>query len=253
MLPRPVIGITTQTLHAIDGIPAALPESWVMNQRYFLAATIVGGVPWMIPLLDDDEDTLREIYDRLDGILIPGGVDMDPATFGEDRHPKLGALDPARDRVELQLTRWAIEDHKPILGLCRGIQVMNVAFGGTLYQDIAAQVPDSIKHDYFPTAGFDRDHLAHEVALSAGSRLRTVMEKPTILVNSMHHQGIKQLASDLIPAALAPDGLVEAVERDGDHFMVGVQWHPEMFEMTDPHTRHLFRAFIAAARKYHHA
>jgi putative glutamine amidotransferase len=253
MLPRPVIGITTQTLHAIDGIPAALPESWVMNQRYFLAATIVGGVPWMIPLLDDDEDTLREIYDRLDGILIPGGVDMDPATFGEERHPKLGALDPARDRVELQLTRWAIEDHKPILGLCRGIQVMNVAFGGTLYQDIAAQVPDSIKHDYFPTAGFDRDHLAHEVALSTGSRLRAVMEKPTILVNSMHHQGIKQLASDLIPAALAPDGLVEAVERDGDHFMVGVQWHPEMFEMTDPHTRHLFRAFIAAARKYHHA
>ncbi len=252
MLPRPVIGITTQTLHAIDGIPAALPESWVMNQRYFLAATIVGGVPWMIPLLDDDEDTLREIYDRLDGILIPGGVDMDPATFGEERHPKLGALDPARDRVELQLTRWAIEDLKPILGLCRGIQVMNVAFGGTLYQDIAAQVPDSIKHDYFPTAGFDRDHLAHEVALSTGSRLRAVMEKPTIQVNSMHHQGIKQLASDLIPAALAPDGLVEAVERDGDHFMVGVQWHPEMFEMTDPHTRHLFRAFIAAARKYHH-
>lgn len=252
MLPRPVIGITTQTLHAIDGIPAALPESWVMNQRYFLAATIVGGVPWMIPLLDDDEDTLREIYDRLDGILIPGGVDMDPATFGEERHPKLGALDPARDRVELQLTRWAIEDRKPILGLCRGIQVMNVALGGTLYQDIAAQVPDSIKHDYFPTAGFDRDHLAHEVALAKGSRLLAVMEKPSILVNSMHHQGIKQLASELVPAAVAPDGLVEAVERDGDHFMVGVQWHPEMFEMTDPHTRHLFRAFIAAARKYHH-
>jgi len=223
-----------------------------MNQRYFLAATIVGGIPWMIPLLDDDEDTLREIYNRLDGILIPGGVDMDPATFGEERHPKLGALDPARDRVELQLTRWAIEDRKPILGLCRGIQVMNVAFGGTLYQDIAAQVPEAIKHDYFPTAGFDRDHLAHEVSLAKGSRLLAVMEKSNILVNSMHHQGIKQLASELVPAAVAPDGLVEAVERDADHFMVGVQWHPEMFEMTDPHTRHLFRAFIAAARNYHH-
>jgi putative glutamine amidotransferase len=223
-----------------------------MNQRYFLAATIVGGVPWMIPLLDDDEDTLREIYNRLDGILIPGGVDMDPATFGEERHPKLGALDPARDRVELQLTRWAIEDRKPILGLCRGIQVMNVALGGTLYQDLADQVPASIKHDYFPNAGFDRDHLAHEVALTKGSRLLAVMEKPTILVNSMHHQGIKTLASELVPAAIAPDGLVEAVERDADHFMVGVQWHPEMFEMTDPHTRHLFRAFIAAARKYQH-
>jgi putative glutamine amidotransferase len=247
---RPVIGITTQTLHAIDGIPAALPESWVMNQRYFLAATIVGGVPWMIPLLDDDEDTLREIYNRLDGILIPGGVDMDPATFGEERHAKLGALDPARDRVELLLTRWAIEDRKPILGLCRGIQVMNVALGGTLYQDIAAQAPQSIKHDYFPTAGFERDHLAHEVSFTKGSRLLALMEKPTMLVNSMHHQGIKQLARDLMPAAVAPDGLVEAIERDADHFMVGVQWHPEMFEMTDPHTRHLFSGFIAAARNY---
>ncbi len=247
---RPVIGVTTQTLHAIDGIPAGLPESWVMNQRYFLAATIVGGVPWMIPLLDHDEDTLREIYDRLDGLLIPGGVDMDPATFGEERHPKLGSLDAARDRVELQLTRWAIEDRKPILGLCRGIQVMNVALGGSLYQDLAAQQPDGIKHDYFPTAGFRRDHLAHEVSLAQGSRLMAIIEKPTMLVNSMHHQGIKRLSPELASAAVAPDGLVEAVERDADHFMVGVQWHPEMFEMTDPHTRQLFRAFITASRNF---
>lgn len=247
---RPVIGITTQTLHAIDGIPAALPESWVMNQRYFLAATIVGGVPWMIPLLDDDEATLREIYDRLDGILIPGGVDLDPATFGESKHPKLGAVDPARDRVELQLVRWALADRKPVLGLCRGVQVMNVALGGTLYQDLGDQVPDGIKHDYFPTAGFERDHLAHEVSLARGSRLRAMMERPSFLVNSMHHQGIKSLGSELIPSATAPDGLVEAVERDADHFYVGVQWHPEVFEMTDPHTRHLFHEFMAASRSW---
>jgi putative glutamine amidotransferase len=250
MSDRPVIGITTQTLHSIDGIPAALPESWVMNQRYFLAATIVGGVPWMIPLLDDDEATLREIYERLDGLLIPGGVDLDPATFGEPRHPKLGAVDPARDRVELQLTRWAIEDRKPILGLCRGIQVINVSLGGTLYQDIAAQVPTAIKHDYFPTAGFERDHLAHEVELAPGSRIRKALERGRIQVNSMHHQGIKDLASALVPSAVAPDGLVEAVEHDSEHFMVGVQWHPEVFEMTDPHTRHLFHEFVAHARRW---
>jgi len=247
---RPVIGLTTQTLHAIDGIPKALPESWVMNQRYFLAATIVGGVPWMIPLLDDDEDTLREIYERLDGILIPGGVDLDPATFGESRHPKLGAVDPARDRVELMLTRWAIEDRKPVLGLCRGAQVINVALGGTLYQDIAAQWPEAIKHDYYPTAGFERDHLAHEVTLAGDSRLRSVMERPSLMVNSMHHQGIKAIAPGLIPSAVAPDGLVEAVESAEDHFMVGVQWHPEVFELSDPHTRHLFHEFASAARRW---
>jgi putative glutamine amidotransferase len=247
---RPIIGVTTQTLHAIDGIPAALPESWVMNQRYILAATIVGGIPWMVPLLDDDPDTLRAIYERLDGILLPGGVDLDPATFGEERHPRLGAIDPARDRVELTLTRWAVEDRKPVLGLCRGIQVINVAMGGTLYQDIAAQVPEAIKHDYFPTAGFDRTHLAHEVSLSKGTRLRSVMERPSLQVNSMHHQGIKSLAAELVPAATAPDGLIEAVEADSAHFMVGVQWHPEVFETTDPHTRHLFREFIVAAMAY---
>ena len=247
---RPVIGITTQTLQAIDGIPSGLPESWVMNQRYFVAATIVGGVPWMVPLLDDDEDTLYEIYQHLDGILIPGGVDMDPATFGEDRHPKLGAVDPARDRVELQLVKWALEDRKPVLGLCRGAQVINVALGGTLYQDIADQLPEAIKHDYFPTAGFERDHLAHEVTLTPGSRLHSLMERKRFLVNSMHHQGIKALAPALVPAALAPDGIVEAVELGGEHFCVGVQWHPEVFELTDPHTRHLFRAFIRAAQDW---
>jgi putative glutamine amidotransferase len=247
---RPVIGLTTQTLHAIDGIPKGLPESWVMNQRYFVAATIVGGVPWMIPLLDDDEDTLREIYERLDGILIPGGVDMDPATFGEERHPKLGAVDPARDRVELQLTNWAIEDRKPLLGLCRGAQVINVALGGTLYQDIATQWPEAIKHDYFPTAGFERDHLAHEVTLTGGSRLRAVMERPTLMVNSMHHQGIKTIAPSLLPSAIAPDGLIEAVEATNDHFLVGVQWHPEVFELSDPHTRHLFHEFASSARRW---
>jgi putative glutamine amidotransferase len=247
---RPVIGITTQTLHAIDGIPPALPQSWVMNQRYFVAATIVGGVPWMIPLLDDDEDTLREIYERLDGILIPGGVDLDPVNFGEERHPRLGALDPARDRVELQLTHWALEDRKPMLGLCRGIQVMNVALGGTLYQDIEAQVPAAIKHDYYPTAGFERDHLAHEVELASGSRLHAVMERQRVMVNSMHHQAIKSLAPGLLPCATAPDGLIEAVELDSDQFLMGVQWHPEVFEMSDPHTRHLFSAFIHAARAW---
>jgi putative glutamine amidotransferase len=247
---RPVIGITTQTLHAIDGIPEALPQSWVMNQRYFFAATAAGAIPWMIPLLDDDPATLRGIYDRLDGIMLPGGVDMDPRTFGEQPHPSLGRVDPARDRVELQLTRWAVEDRKPLLGLCRGIQVINVALGGTLYQDLESEYPDAIKHDYFPNFGYERDHLAHEVSLERGTRLRALLERPSVPVNSMHHQGIKVLSPSLIPSAIAPDGLIEAVESDNGHFLVGVQWHPEVFDMSDPHTCHLFREFVLAANKF---
>ena len=244
---RPVIGLTTQTLHSIDGIPPALPASWVMNQRYFLAATMVGAVPWMIPLLDDDLGTLREIYERLDGILIPGGVDINPAEYGEAVRPECGNLDPARDRVELQLTRWAMEDGKPVLGLCRGLQVINVATGGSLWQDLATQGTSFQKHDYFPTAGFERDHLAHDVEVVASTKLKRYLESSRVPVNSMHHQGIKQLGSGLVASAIAPDGLIEAVEGADDAFLIGVQWHPEVFEMADPHVRHLFGGFITAS------
>ncbi len=244
---RPVIGLTTQTLHSIDGIPPALPASWVMNQRYFLAATMVGAVPWMIPLLDDDLGTLREIYERLDGILIPGGVDINPAEYGETVRPECGNLDPARDRVELQLTRWAMDDGKPVLGLCRGLQVINVATGGSLWQDLAAQGTSFQKHDYFPTAGFERDHLAHDVEVVASTKLKRYLESSRVPVNSMHHQGIKQLGNGLVASAIAPDGLIEAVEGADDAFLIGVQWHPEVFEMADPHVRHLFGGFITAS------
>lgn len=246
---RPLIGIPGQTLQAIDGIPEGLPHSWVMNSRYHLAAAEAGGAPVMLPLLEDDLDTLRALYQRLDGLLLAGGVDMDPGTFGEGPHPELGRTDSARDVVELTLARWAIADRKPVLGLCRGHQVLNVALGGTLWQDIAAQVPGAIKHDYFPTAGFARDYLAHEVAIAPGSRLHEAFAAETVSVNSMHHQAIKQLAPSLVASASAPDRLIEAVESGTDHFLVGVQWHPEVFGQHDLRTRRLFQAFVAAARR----
>lgn len=243
---RPVIGVTTQTLQSIDGIPAALPSSVVMNERYYTAVVDAGGTPVLIPLLDELE-VLRAAYDLCDGILLPGGVDMDPATFGQAPHPRLGRVDPARDRVELTLTRWAVEDGKPLLGLCRGLQALNVALGGTLWQDIEAQCQGAIRHDYFPTHGFPRDHLAHDVALASGTRLRRLIERDRIPVNSMHHQGIQSLAAPLVPAAVAPDGLIEAAELPSDGFVVGVQWHPEVFEMSDPNTHRLFSGFLSAA------
>jgi len=245
---RPLIGIPGQTLQAIDDIPAGLPHSWVMNSRYFEAAAEAGALPVMVPLVAEDEATLRGVFERLDGLLLAGGVDMDPASFGEARHPRLGNTDPARDAVELQLARWAIADQKPVLGLCRGHQVLNVALGGTLWQDIAAQVPEAIKHDYFPTAGYARDHLAHDVAVTPGSRLFAAFQTPRLAVNSMHHQAVKQLAPALQVAARSSDGLIEAVESGTDHFLVGVQWHPEVFEHEDQRTRRLFQSFIAAAQ-----
>lgn len=247
---RPIIGIPTQTLHAIDGIPEGLPASWVMNQRYYHAAIWGGGVPVMIPLIDDDLETLRCIYDRLDGVLLAGGVDVNPANFGEDRHPRLGRIDPARDTVELQLAQWALDDGKPLLGLCRGLQVINVALGGSLHQDLEAQFPNSIKHDYFPTAGFDRDHLAHEVEINSGSRLAAVFDAHRVQVNSMHHQGIRDLGHDLLATAHAPDGLIEGIELGPAQFVVGVQWHPEVLDGKDPRTVKLFQDFATAASRF---
>lgn len=248
MTARPLIGIPAQTLQAIDGIPEVLPHSWVMNSRYYQVAAGAGGAPVMVPLLHDDLDTLRAVYDRLDGLLLAGGVDMDPCTFGATPHPRLGRTDPDRDTVELALAGWAVADRKPVLGLCRGLQVLNVALGGTLVQDIEAEIPGALKHDCFPTAGYARDHLAHEIAIAEGSRLAAAFLERTVAVNSMHHQAIRGLAPALHVSARAPDGIVEAVESGTDHFLVGVQWHPEMFEQSDPHTRRLFRDFVEAAR-----
>jgi putative glutamine amidotransferase len=151
--------------------------------------------------------------------------------------------------MELQLTRWCIEDRKTLLGLCRGLQVINVALGGTLYQDIAAQLAGAIRHDYFPTYGFERDHLSHHVAVASSSRLRSLVDVEQLPVNSMHHQGVKELGDGLVASARAADGLIEAVESPNGHWMVGVQWHPEVFDHEDPHSRDLFRGFIQAASR----
>jgi len=247
---RPLIGIPAQTLQAIDGIPEGLPHSWAMNARYYTAIANSGGAPVMIPLLTKEPEALREIYDRLDGILLAGGVDMDPCTFGEDPHPELGRTDPARDTVEVQLAQWSVADGKPILGLCRGHQVLNVALGGTLWQDIGTQVTGALKHDYFPTAGYAREYLAHDVVLAPGSRILAAFDRPTIRVNSMHHQAVKTLAANLVATGRSPDDLIEAFEgqADSEQFLVGVQWHPEVFERTDAPTKRLFAAFVEAAR-----
>jgi putative glutamine amidotransferase len=239
----PIIGITTQTLEAV---PDQLPRCWIMSQRYVQVLAAAGGVPWVIPLLAGDEATLRAIYERLDGLFLPGGVDVDPAAYGESRGPLCGRVDPDRDWTELLFLRWALTDKKPVLAVCRGAQLVNVAVGGSLYQDVAAQHPDAIKHDHYPVAGRRRDELAHEVRLAKGSRLQRLLETETLAVNSMHHQGIARLAPGLVAVATSPDGLIEGVEGVTDDFLLGVQWHPEDLIDVDARMRRLFEAFIQA-------
>ncbi|HEY0672219.1 MAG TPA: gamma-glutamyl-gamma-aminobutyrate hydrolase family protein [Longimicrobiales bacterium] len=246
---RPLIGVPTQTLQAIDDIPPGLPHSWVMNHRYFTALTMVDAAPVMVPLLAEDESVLRAIYDRLDGVFLAGGVDVDPAAYKEDKLDVCGRTDPDRDRVEILFTQWAIAEGKPVLGVCRGMQVINVACGGSLLQHVD-ESDRFLKHDYFPTQGFARDHLAHEAMVSPRSFLHRVFGGATIAVNSMHHQGIRSLGRDLVATVHAPDGLVEGIEGTRDNFLIGVQWHPEMLIERDAGTRRLFREFRDAAEAF---
>lgn len=219
-----------------------------MSQKYVQVLAQLGAVPILIPLLTNDEQTLREIYERLDGLFLTGGVDVDPARYGEAKADRCGRTDVDRDAVEFQLLHWAMRDSKPVLAVCRGFQVVNVACGGTLFQDVPSQCPTMIKHDYFPpesgTPG--RDYLAHEITVSPTTRLGACLDAEKATVNSMHHQGIKTLAPNLTASAWAPDGLIEGIEGKNGHYLVAVQWHPE--EITNqPGQRRLFTEFLAAA------
>lgn len=245
---RPVIGIVTQTQ---EPIPGQTPVAWIMGQTYIRVLTRCGAVPWLIPLVADDEQTMGEIYSRLDGIFLTGGVDVEPSAYGEDRHQLCGRTDSARDEAELWMVRKAKDDRKPVLGVCRGFQVMNVASGGTLYQDVGEFYPNAIKHDYFPSHKntYARDFLAHDAQVESNTTLRDLLGATDVTINSMHHQGIQRLGDDLKATAFAPDGLVEALESDTGGYYVGVQWHPEELAATDVGMRRLFEEFLSAANK----
>jgi putative glutamine amidotransferase len=242
---RPVIGIATQTLPAVPGERQAC---WIMGRSYIEELRKVGGIPWIIPLVPHDSDTLTEIFDRLDGVFITGGVDVDPTHYGESKTPLCGATDPDRDAVEIALLKHALDRKLPVLAVCRGLQILNVACGGSLYQDVASQVPSAIKHDHFPTpANPSRKFLAHDITVKTNSRLGHILGEGRVPVNSMHHQAIKDLAPSLVASAHAPDGIIEGVEGTAGQFLVAVQWHPEELTETQPGMARLFRTFADSA------
>ena len=234
----PVVGLPTLAIP-----PGPKPPRFGINQSYVRALTAAGCAPVLIPILDDD-DRLRAIYDRLDGIVFPGGADVAPREYGEEPIDNLNVIEPARDRTELTLARWAFADDLPTLGICRGQQLLNVALGGTLYQDLRHQGVTTVEHS--DADGRARNALLHRVRLDPGSRLAQLIDETSIEVNSLHHQAVKSVAPQLKVTGRSDDGVIESLESADRRFLIAVQWHPEEIDEI-PWVRRLFQGFARAA------
>jgi len=237
---QPIIGITTYNGRTREDLPAI-----IILRVYVQAIIQAGGVPVLIPAELDEGDWM-DLFERMNGILLSGGGDIALERYNGTLHPRVDGVDEKRDELEFGLLRSCINQGKPFFGICRGAQVVNVGMGGTLYSHIEDQHPDSLKHDYFPN--YPRNRLSHMVRVEEGSHLAEIVGEPVLQVNSLHHQGIKDLAPTLKPVAYAPDGLIEAVELSDHPFGLAVQWHPEWLTDQKP-TRNLFKAFVNSTRE----
>ncbi len=234
---KPVIGVTAFRLDEDPTFPKA-----ALNQAYITAVEKAGGIPLLIPV-GVTSALLDDLMARLDGVLLTGGVDVNPAYYGAPMHPEITELDLVRDEMEIALVKWMIKEKKPFLGICRGFEVINVALGGSLYTHISDQLEDALHH---PCFGLPRNLLSHSVEVEVGSRLATILGEGESWVNSLHHQGVRNLAPVLKAVAVAPDGLVEGLELEDHPFALGVQWHPE--ELIDqPKMLALFQALVNAS------
>ena len=211
---------------------------------YIDAVAAAGGVPLLIPL-GLDEVALTTLLAHLDGLVLTGGGDVAGEEYRSEHPDFIFDVDTDRDRVELFLARQAMAEQLPLLAICRGHQLLNVALGGTLYEDVLAWMPGAIKHDFF--GEHPRNHQAHTVAIEPGSKLAATLGRREASVNSLHHQGIRDLAPGLAAAAHAPDGLIEGVEAVDHPFALGVQWHPENLIHDVPEMLALFRGLVEAA------
>jgi putative glutamine amidotransferase len=237
----PMIGITADQENSFDLSRARTGQ----NLTYVRAILRAGGIPVLMPV--GTQDVQPALLDRLDGVLFTGGLDINPTCYGGDMHPAVPEVDPLRDATEIPLVRLVIERGMPFLGICRGIQMLNVSLGGTLFQDIASQRPNSLHHPCYPK--LPRDLEAHKVEIVPDSLLAKSLGCTLTAVNSLHHQAIRELAPRLKPVAFAPDGIIEGVELPDYAFGIGVQWHPEaMPESTQMQS--LFKAFLGAVSLY---
>lgn len=236
---RKVIGITCGTLPAGEG--GSAKQS--LNRPYVWAVERAGGLPIILPVTID-EDVIAGYLGVIDGLLLSGGVDIAPERYGEEPHPKLGEVDADRDTVELLLTLAALARDMPIFAICRGIQTLNVALGGKLYQDLPSQNPSHLFHQQSERQ-LVRHEFSHSIRIERESRLEAIVGATEMLTNSFHHQALHQVAPELVVTARAEDGVIEAAEMPGKRYVVGVQFHPEETAPLDEKSRRLFEVFVS--------
>ena len=232
---HPLIGITCSEDYSSD--------NFMVRNYYFKATEACGGVPVILPSLTE-KFSLEKVYSLLDGLILSGGADVDPIYFGEEPIKGVGKITPLRDQFEINLAVKFFEMKKPILAICRGIQVLNIALGGTIYQDINSQVPNCLKHDQEAP----KWHATHRVLIDSHSKLGKILGAFDYRVNSFHHQAVRQPAPGFMVSAWAEDGVVEGIEAFEHPFAIGVQWHPECNWHLDQASRRLFQSLVTSCK-----
>jgi putative glutamine amidotransferase len=244
-LRRPSIGITPDFSEPSPTQPFA---KYDLKAAYADAVLRAGGLPFLLPY-SEDRQVIDAWLDRVSGLVITGGAfDIAPEHYGEAAREGMGPVKAARTGFELALLRAALQRNLPVLGVCGGMQLLNVAFGGSLYQDIARDVPDARPHEQ----QHDRTQPQHPVEVRAETQLAECVGKGQLMVNSTHHQAVRRLGDGLVASAQSPDGLVEAIERPGPGFVLGVQWHPELMLDTVPPQLGVYRTLVGRARERRH-
>ena len=238
----PLIGITCSR-RMVEGWAPDSPGDTIdyTFEEYSRAIHHFGGAPVLIPIAQSRE-ALQTILDQMDGLLLSGGPDIHPKFYNEQPLPEMGEIDEDLDRMELEIAKMAFQKSLPILAICRGIQVLNVSRGGTLYQDIPTQVQESINH----LQNVDKTIQTHPVRIEGKTLLHRILRRRETWVNGKHHQAIKDLAPGFVVSARARDGIIEAIEHPLKQFVLGVQWHPEGTWEKDPYSKGLFHAFVKA-------
>jgi putative glutamine amidotransferase len=242
---KPIIGITSDYNAGDKSRPGGREPTYFLRARYVQAIEDAGGLPLILPITDD-KAAIKQLAGQVDGLLLTGsGPDLNPKLYGETKRYRFKVMSEERAAFEARLAKFVMEQELPTLGICGGMQLLNVAAGGSLYQDVDAQLKTKIRHRQQEAA----TRLSHWVTVERGTTLHHIVKSPRIKVNSSHHQSVKTIGAGLVVNATAEDGVIEGLEAPAHRFLVAVQWHPEFLYTTDAVSRKLFERLLAASRR----